>query len=102
MTTRIISSAFLMMLISVPALTQDVNSQLIEAGKKGETRNIKGLLAAGAEVDARDVMGVTALMHASAEGHTQSVKALLEAGADVDAHANDGLTALMVVAKGKT
>jgi len=102
MSTRIISSAFLMMLISVPAFTQDVNSQLIEAGKKGETRNIKGLLAAGAEVDAKDEKGVTALMHASAEGHTQSVEALLDAGADVDAQADDGLTALMVVARGNT
>jgi len=102
MTTKIISSAFLMMLISVPALTQDVNSQLIEAGKKGETRDIEGLLAAGAEVDAKDEKGVTALMHASAEGHTQSVEALLDAGAEVDAQADDGLTALMVVARGKT
>jgi len=102
MTTRIISSAFLMMLISIPAFSQDVNTQLIEAGEKGETSKIEALLAAGAEVDARDVMGVTALMHASAEGHTQSVEALLDAGADVDAHANDGLTALMVVARGNT
>ena len=102
MTTRIISSAFLMMLISIPAFSQDVNTQLLEAGEKGETSKIEGLLAARAEVDARDLMGVTALMHASAEGHTQSVKALLDAGADVDAHANDGLTALMVVAKGNT
>ncbi len=102
MTTRIISSAFLVMLISVPAFTQDVNSQLIEAGRKGETRNIEGLLAAGAAVDAKDEKGVTALMHASAEGHTQSVEALLDAGADVNAQASDGLTALMVVARGNT
>ncbi len=66
MTTRIISSAFLMMLISVPALTQDANTQLIEAGEKGETRKIEELLAAGAEVDAKDEEVVTALMHASA------------------------------------
>ena len=39
---------------SLTACTQDVNSQLIEAGRKGETRNIEGLLAAGAEVDAKD------------------------------------------------
>ena len=58
------------------------------------------MLAAGAEVDAKDEKGVTALMHASAEGHTQSVEALLDAGADVDAQASDGLTALMVVARG--
>ncbi len=100
MSTRIISSAFLMMLVSVPAVAQDVNSQLIEAGTKGETENIEAWLTAGADVDAKDEEGVTALMHASAEGHTQSVEALLDAGADVDAQADDGLTALMVVAKG--
>ena len=88
MTTKIISPAFLIMLISVPALTQDANTQLIEAGEKGETRKIEELLAAGAEVDAKDEEGVTALMHASAEGHYQSVEALLDAGADVDAHAS--------------
>jgi len=102
MTTRIISSAFLVMLLSVPAFSQDANTQLIEAGKKGETRKFEGLLAAGAEVDARDERGVTALMHASAEGHAQSVEALLDAGADVNAQANDGLSALMVVARGNT
>ncbi len=102
MTTRIISSALLVMLLSVPAFSQDANTQLIEAGKKGETRKFEGLLAAGAEVDARDERGVTALMHASAEGHAQSVEALLDAGADVDVHADDGLTALMVVARGNT
>ncbi len=102
MSTRIISSAFLMMLISVPAFPQNLNSQLIEAGKKGETGNIEAWLAAGAEVDAKDEKGVTALMHASAEGHTESVEVLLDAGADVDAQANDGLTALMVVARGNT
>ncbi len=53
MTTRIISSALLVMLLSVPAFSQDANTQLIEAGKKGETRNIEELLAAGAEVDAK-------------------------------------------------
>ncbi len=102
MTTKIISSAFLMMLLSVPALTQDVNTLLIEAGQKGETKNIEALLAVGAEVDAKDERGVTALMHASAEGHAQSVEALLAAGADVDVQADDGLTALMVVAWGHT
>ena len=102
MTTRIISSAFLMMFLSVPVYTQDVNLELIEAGEKGETENIERLLAAGAEVDAKDEKGVTALMHASAESHTQSVEVLLAAGADVNAKANDGLSALMVVARGNT
>ena len=53
----------LMVALLIPSLTacmQDVNSQLIEAGKEGETRNIEGLLASGADVDAKDEKGVTA------------------------------------------
>ena len=85
MNKRTISFAFLMILVSVPAFGQTFNAQLIEAGKKGETENIKAFLTAGAEVDAKDEKGITTLMHASAEGHTRSVEALLDAGADVDA-----------------
>ncbi len=102
MSTKIISSAFLIMLFSVPALSQDLDLQLIEAAKKGQTERVKSLLAGGADVDVSDNSGTTALMHASAEGHTQLVEALLDAGAEVDAQAHDGLTALMVVARGNT
>ena len=98
----VIALTVALLVFSLTACIQDVNLQLIEAGRKGETRNIEGLLAAGAEVDAKDEKGVTALMYASAEGYAQSVEALLDAGADVDAQANDGLTALMVVARGNT
>ena len=91
-----------LLISSLTACMQDVNSQLIEAGRQGDARNIEGLLAAGAEVDAKDEKGITALLYASSEGHSASVEALLDAGADVDAQANDGMTALMVVAKGNT
>ena len=89
-----------LLISSLTACMQDVNSQLVEAGRQGDARNIEGLLAAGAEVDAKDEKDITALLYASSEGHSASVEALLDAGADVDAQANDGMTALMVVAKG--
>ena len=91
-----------LLISSLTACMQDVNSQLVEAGRQGDARNIEGLLAAGAEVDAKDEKDITALLYASSEGHSASVEALLDAGADVDAQANDGMTALMVVAKGNT
>jgi len=102
LTKSIIISALLMMLISVPAFPQDLNVELFEAAKNDQSERVKSLLAAGAEVDAKDEKGITALLYASSEGHPQTVEALLDAGAEVDAPANDGMTALMVVAKGNT
>lgn len=38
------------LLISIPAYTPDVNSQLIEAAKNGQTERVKALLEAGTDV----------------------------------------------------
>jgi uncharacterized protein len=54
------------------------------------------LLAHGAEVNAKDDVGWTALMGASYAGHLNLVQALLAKGAEVNAKANNGKTALMV------
>jgi len=52
------------------------------------------LLAAGAEVEAKNNKGVTALMFAAIGGHAAAIAALLAAGAEVEAKDNGGLTAL--------
>lgn len=52
----------------------------------------------GAEVDARNEDGWTALMGAAANGHTATIQALLEAGAAVHAKAEDDDTALSIAA----
>ena len=83
------------LLISIPTIAQDINSQLIEAAKKGDTVSIKTLLDAGADVNAKNGNGFTALMWAAGRGHTEIAQALLDAGADVNAKGNDGQTALM-------
>ena len=70
-------------------------SLLIEASYNGETDKVQALLAKGADVNAKDIMGVTALMEAAMQGHTETVKVLLTHGADVSAKTNDGNTALM-------
>ena len=53
------------------------------------------LLAKGADVNAKNNAGSTALMAASEKGHKEVVELLLAKGADVNAKANAGWTALM-------
>ena len=56
---------------------------------------VKALLAQGADINARENDGGTALIVATWLGHTDTVQVLLAQGADVDAKDNRGGTALM-------
>ena len=70
---------------------------------KGHTGCVKTLLEAGADANAEDKNGWTALMAAVAKNNVDCVKVLLEAGADVNAKDKDGATILMrAVLKGHT
>jgi ankyrin repeat protein len=60
------------------------------------------LIKSGANVNARDTRGITALMQAVSEGHNKTVKLLIESGADVNAQEALGLTPLMFAMPGKT
>lgn len=66
-----------------------LNNRLIDANNTDE---IKELIEAGADINARDNKGKTALMYALT---SEKTKLLLEAGADVNARDNEGKTALM-------
>ena len=55
---------------------------------------VKTLLDMGAEVDAKDGSGNTALMGATFKGFEETVKLLLEAGAEVNSINHQGATAL--------
>lgn len=68
-------------------------AKLIAASQSGETDKVKSLLADGADVNAKDREGWTALMHASWNGHTGVAAALLDRGADVGIRDNNGGTA---------
>jgi ankyrin repeat protein len=59
---------------------------------------VKALIATGAEVNARDAEGWTALMMAVAADDSDCVKTLIAARADVNAKDNEGHTALQVAA----
>lgn len=63
---------------------------------KGDVQTIRELLAAGAEIEARDMDGETPLMAAARRGDVDIMKTLMVAGADVNAVASqDNGTALM-------
>ena len=93
----------LVLLVPIPAYTQDLNSGLVEAAKNGEIERVQALLNAGADVNAKDNDGKTVLMWAldilGTNYANDTVKALLAADADVNAKDNDGRTALMWAAE---
>ena len=69
--------------------------ELINAVTNGNIKLVNELIQAGANVNAKNSNGVTALMAASQDGHLDCIDILLSNGADVNAKDNRGRTALM-------
>lgn len=57
---------------------------LLDAARKGDIKKVRKLLEQGADVDAKDIDGLTALHEAAENKHTDVVKVLLQAGADAN------------------
>ncbi|MBV9958570.1 MAG: ankyrin repeat domain-containing protein [Acidobacteria bacterium] len=69
---------------------------LLAAVLREDVAEVKGLLAAGADVNVLDKdYNMTPLAQAVSQGHRELVKLLLSAGADVNARNREGLTPLM-------
>ena len=84
------------LLIRLPSNAGDVNQDLIDAAKNGDTAAVKALLASGADPNSNArADGWTVLMFAAKKGHTAAVDSLLAAGADVNAKDSSGWAALM-------
>jgi hypothetical protein len=71
-----------------------LDANLIEAVKKGYPPAVKAFLARGADPDATDRNGGTALIWAVARGKAEVVRQLIEAGAEVSRADPDGTTPL--------
>jgi len=69
--------------------------ELVAAARAGDQERVQSLLSSGAEVNARDEEGSTALMFAALRGDETMVQALLAAGADPDLKDANGETALL-------
>jgi ankyrin repeat protein len=75
---------FLTSLVLVFPAYADINADLLESAEKGNVTAVKALLDKGADINAKDEGGWTALMVASFAGEAETVKFLLDEGADVN------------------
>ena len=66
-------------------VNDSVHEDLVKAARQGQgTTRLEYLLSRGANVDARDESGLTALFHAAFRGDRKNVQGLLQHGADVN------------------
>lgn len=76
-----------------------VSDRLLNAARFGNIAEVERLLSVPSQrlkVDAEDMSGETALMHAAANGHEDVCVSLLQGGADVNHRSFDGSTALLL------
>lgn len=68
--------------------------RLFDAALEGNVERIRALIEAGADIDARNEMGMTPIFISSMYGHLSAVKLLLSAGADLSITSNGGSSCL--------
>ena len=70
---------------SAPQGLSKLDKDLLDAAKKGDLKGVMDAISRGANVNAKDDHGRTALHYASWCGHIEVVKYLVDSGADVNA-----------------
>lgn len=61
-----------------------MNNRLIAAAGRGQTDTVRALIREGADIDATDAAGLTAVLAAVHGRHAGTVRALIDLGADVN------------------
>jgi len=93
--------AFMFFVVSPALNTMDMallDQQLLVAAEEGNSERIVELLDAGANIEATNILGWTALHIAASKGHEICVEMLLSHGASIEATNNNGDTALHLAA----
>lgn len=78
-------------------MSRKLNERLMNAVKNNQREEVKFLLNAGADVNAKDVYGSTPLHFATNYARSHIMELLVEYGADVNAQDKNGITKLMQV-----
>jgi hypothetical protein len=78
---------------------QAISAHLFNAISSGDFKQVNGVLAAGADVNAKGPQGKTPLMIASEAGNVEILKLLLTRNPALNAKDEKGFTALMLAAK---
>jgi uncharacterized protein len=92
---RVVTGLLTVGLVFCQVAHGDQNQALTDAAMIGDLKQVQTLLDEGADVNAKDKHGVTALWLASKMNHPHVVRLLLEKGASVNAKDIDGVTALI-------
>lgn len=79
----------------VNATVENGMTPLMKACREGLSEMVEALIAAGADLDARNADGNTALWLACVGGHLALIDRLVDAGTDIDNRNDNGATALM-------
>jgi len=87
------------LLFTTTNLLGTINDDLIRSAKNGDLEQVEDFIKHGANVNAKNIFGLTALIQATRNNHFSIVEYLIEQHkANVNARTNDGETALIAAA----
>ncbi len=100
---KIICLFMLLLAYNINVMAQSTADDLVYAAENGDVRKIGELLSKGADINARNSDGQTALIMAMLENHSDVVNFLISKDVDVNTKNGEGKTPLMVASsKGYT
>lgn len=97
--SRILMALMLVLALWASTVLAGANEDFLKAAERGDLNAVRSFIARGADVNAKDQDGWTALISTSHYGHKELVEFLLAKGADVNIKANNGATALSLASR---
>ncbi len=93
-----ITTLFIAVIMGAGVLHGDSVDELMQAARHGDTDKVEQLLTSGVDVNARNILGESALIFAIDECRTEAARLLLQKGAQTEFYTKLGYTPLMKAA----